>query len=292
MARWSKHGGALNAAELCRRLEALETERRAAIRNVKHVSKEQGQTSVPYHHIPQHAAEDFAQTTSAEVNRRRESQVLSSSRPSIGEVDDACQRNITRRQSLGPLYGLADGELRSSIRSSVASKHAVARSERTSVHYGQGFGPRASQSGLDMNKVLHKRWSEKSGHSMYGSLLGADEGFRRVSIREGVLTELANIESVLHEDVPVLAHKITRKHLEKRARADWTESDENVKGSKYDALKDLAAPFLRSLVKRGNVDNSTATTGADDLEKPSDGKSLPQRRPSFLARHFRKRTLV
>lgn len=247
---------------------------------------------MPYHHVPQHAAEDFARTTSSEVERRRGSQVLSSSRPSFAEVDDACRQNITRRQSLGPLYGLADMELRSSIRSSVASNHVVTRSERTSSHYSQSFDRRASHSGLVMNKVQHKRWSEKSDRLSYGSWLGADEGFRRVSIREGVLTEFADIESVLHEDVPVLAHRITRKHLEKRARADWTESDENVKGSKYDAFKDLAAPFLRSLVKRGNVDNITAATDADGLEKPPDGQCLPQRQPSFLTRHFRKRALV
>jgi len=269
VARRSKHGEALNAAELCKRLEALGMERRAAARKAKRESEEQGQTSVPYHHVPQHAAKDFARTTSTEVQRKRESQALSSSLPSFGQVDDACRQTITKRQSLGPNF---------------APKHIVARSERTSgLDYGQRMGRRASRSGLDMNKVQHERWTEKSGHLLYESLLGADEGFRRLSIREGVLTELATIESVLHEDVPVLAHKINRQHLKDRAGADWTQRAECGNESKYDALKGLAAPLLRSLAKRGNVDN--------DLEKPPDAKSLSKRRPSFLARHFRKRTL-
>lgn len=268
MARRSKHGQALNAAELCRRLEALEMERGAADRKAKRESKEQRQTSVPYHHVPQHAAKDFARTTSSEVQRKRESQALSSSLPSFGQVDDTCRQNI-KRQSLGPNF---------------APKHTLARSEGTSgLDYGQSMGRRASRSGLDVNKVQHERRTEKSGHLIYESLLGADEGFRRLRIREGVLTELATIESVLHEDVTVLAHKINRQHLEDRAGADWTQRAECGNESKYDALKGLAAPLLRSLAKRGNVDN--------DLEKPPDAKSLSKRRPSFLARHFRKRTL-
>ena len=280
VARQSMHSEAPNAAELCGRLEVLETERRASTRNARRDS-----------YVPQHAAEDFARTTPFEMQRRRGSQALSSSPPSFG--DDACQQKIMKRQSLGAYCGVADGESKSYRRSSVAPEHIVARSERTlSVDYGQNLGRSPFRSSFDMGKARHRRSSMKSGHLYYDSLPGADQGSQRISIREGVITEFGTIGSALHEDVPVLAHKITQKHLEKRARPDWTQSDENVKRSKYDTFKDLAAPFLRSWVKRMSVDNSTTVTDTEDPDRPPEGTSLPQRRQSFLARHFRKSTLV
>lgn len=239
-------------------------------------------------YVPQHAAKDFARTTPFEMQRRRGSQALSSSQPTFGDVD-GCRQKILKRQSLGSYGGFADREFTSHTRSSVASEHIVARSEPTSsLDYGQNSGRSPFRSSFDMGKAQQRRWSTKSGHLFSESSSGADRGSRRISIREGVITEYGTMES---EDAP-LAHKITQKQLEKRARPDWTESDENVKRSKYDTLKDLATPFLRAWVKRLSIDNSTTIADTVDPERPSEGTSPPQRRPSFLARHFRKSTVV
>jgi len=270
----SKHGQALNAAELCKRLEALKKERRAAAYKAKREAKKQGQTSVPYHHVPQYAAKDFARTMSPEVQGKKESQFLSSSLPGFQKIHEAYLQKSTKRLSLKADCGLTDREVKSSNSLSVASKHTTSRSKRIpGLEDGQNLGRRAPRSGPNMKKVQHERGTEKSGHHIYESLPEADEGFQRLSTSDRVPIELATIESVLHRDIPVLAHKITRQHLEDRAGSDWTQSDICDIDSKYDAFKDLVVPFLRSLAKRGNVDNSTTA------------KSLSRRRSSFLARH-------
>lgn len=124
--------------------------------------------------------------------------------------------------------------------------------------------------------MRHGRSTERSDGYVFEYLTGHDQAFRGLNIENIDSAEATVTELGAQEEAPILAHKITRQHLEDRA--DWSQSD-------ADPSKHVFKDLIRSFAKKSNNDSSAVSSELLDAEKSTDAK-LSRRRSSFLVRHF------
>lgn len=284
--RGTTHDKALDAAELCRRLHALRRQDRTGrytpdIRQPKW--KQPIVSSGPYHHVPCTAARDFTRTTALKVEFDKAAIPLSQSLPARScRVPGFARRSPSRRDS-DSKYGIAESNPKTKDRLSLTSKQTFRR-------------PRDAAGlqipGNDKSRMaLRKDQVREPGDTMYDSLVETRGGGRRSSTGNvcSDSEHLAGVEHGLQPGTNVLAHKITRQHLEDKAAADWTQSDAGDDHGKQ-FLREWIAPLLRSVAPKSGVDSDTVADDLTSSEKQLCQKKVSRRRSSLLPRYFVKKT--
>ena len=273
----------LDIAELCRRLEALRRQRRGHARQVSLPSTPTTiLENVPYRHVPQTAAKDFIRTTTREMPETNCARSLSPDPLGSRRIERGNRRKSTHRLSLGPRCGLTDLEPVLCRPLPISDELTTARSgqrssaERAPSSVVRGCKPRTDPNSAQIEKKVHN-----SDRHIYDTLMGADENCRGGSLGDVDCLDGTSVKPSFPDEVPIVAHKISRRHLEDRA--DWTQSDRQCNTSKY-AFKAVMTPLFRSLSRKVTVEQETAATDRNDVENFPDSTRFSRRRSSFLAR--------
>ena len=282
-----------DVVELCKRLEEIRGQQRAAAWSgrLKAAGELRAPTKTiePYHYVPQTAAKDFTRTTAPASARpghpHRQSESRSLSHPgNRGDTSD--RRKLEKRQSLGASRELAEFERKHYSRMSIASMQPAILLERplNSDHGQWRKSPISKDDSAPRPEARSKHVDNQSDH-VYQSLLEADDGFRLLNMGDIDHADLegAGLESRLSQDAPILAHKITRQHLEDRT--NWAQSDASEGEGKH-LLKDFLAPLIRATISKRSLGRNSTALCSGVIQEKVGRKDAPGREFSFLPRQF------
>lgn len=229
------------------------------------------------------AARDFTRTTAPRVELDKAGVSLSQflSAPSCTAPGQA--RRSSSRRDVNSKYGLDEPRPKTRNRLSLTSKQEVRRSrDDAGLQSGKISGSDKSRTALRKDQI------REQGGTAYDSPLEARAGGRRTSNVCLDNERLPGVERELQSGMHVLAHKVTRQHLEWKAAADWTQSDVCDDNPKQ-FLREWIAPLLRSVAKKATLENDTVADDLTSSEKQMREKKVSRRRSSILSRYVVKR---
>ena len=272
----------LDIAELCRRLEALRRQRWGHARQLSLPSTAAPiLQNVPYRHVPQTAAKDFIRTTTRELPEMNFARSISPDPLGSRRIECGNRRKSIHRLSLGPSCDLAELEPVLCNPIPIGDIPTARPGQRSGAELASGSEVRGRKPKTDRNSAQNEKKVHESDRHVYDTSMGADESCRGVSPGDVDGLDGTSIKPSFPDDVPIVAHKIGRRHLEDRP--DWTQSDRQCNTSKY-AFRAVMIPLFHSLSRKVTVEQRTAATDRNDSEKFPDSTRFSRRRSCFLAR--------